>query len=216
MNAKGLLLAVAVLASWPVSAHAVEVGIEGGMSWTIHDFDCKEPYEYDTDTRKGVRFGIFTEHDLSPHFCIDGGAYYVTTGMKYDWMLYTVENRVNYLSMPAVLRARLAPPDEVRSGKNISPYVFAGPRIDVLLDMEIDPWFESIYEDFSRLGLGADIGVGMEILSARLEFRYGVTFTDSRPDEPLYKITTRCQSVSLKFLLPEKEASDEQVRMQGR
>jgi len=203
VTARGAVLAVLVLlASCPVSARDVRIGLEGGMTWAIQDFDCRGPYEYDTEVRRGFRFGLFGEYDVHPHFCIDAGLNYVTTGMEYDWMFYDVENRVSYLSIPVALRARMVPRGEVEEGDVTSPYVFAGPRVDFLLDKNVDPWFEAIYEDFATVGFGADVGVGLEVVSARLEYRYSLDFTDACPDDPVYKITNRVQSVVLRFVIP--------------
>ena len=190
-------MAALVLTLWAVDAPGDEIGFELGWCWSAQDFDCTGPYNYDTEEIKGARFGLFVEFDLNEHLAIDVGLHHVAMGMDYSWGLYTVENRVNYLSVPAVLRVRLAP-ESVGS----SLYLSAGPRVDFLVSTDAAPWFESIYDEFARFGLGVDLGAGLELGWLRAEGRYSASFTDARPDESIYKITNRGQSIVFAFVLP--------------
>lgn len=193
-------MATVVVAVWSVAAPGVEIGVEAGWCWATQDFDCIEPYEYETDEKKGARYGLFAEFDLNPQLSVVVGLHRVEMGMDYSWGFYTVQNKVNYVSIPVVLRARTVPePAEV------CPYVSAGPRFDILTSTEVDPWFESMYEEFARVGLGADLSAGCEFGWLRIEGRWSVSLTDARPDEPIYKVTNYARSLVFAAVLPPLE-----------
>ncbi len=193
---RAVLIAAVVLVAWSPAAQGVDFGFEVGMCWATQDFACQAPYEYETDIRLGPRLGMLAEFVLTPRLSIDAGIHFVAMGMNYDWEIYTVENKIDYVAIPILLRARLLP-----SSSDVSPYLSAGPRVDILIAKHPDPWFESIYDDFARVGLGADVSVGIEDGAGRLEFRYSTSFTDSRPDDPLFKITNRAYSLVYGLIL---------------
>ena len=192
-----MLMVVAVLLGGPLVAHGADYGFEIGMNRATQDFDCDGPYKYETDSRPGFRAGVFAEFGLTDRLYIDAGLHYVAMGMYYDWGFYRAKNRLHYLSLPVLLRARLQP-----SSSDASLYVLAGPRVDILVAKEPDPWFESIYDDLATLGFGVDLGVGLEVGKGRLEFIHSETFTDSRPDDDLFIIKNRAQSIVYGILLP--------------
>jgi hypothetical protein len=191
------LLAAVVLSLVPGPAWGAEVGFEIGYCRSTQDFDCRDGIEYDTDPVGKFRFGLLVEFALSPKLSLDTGVHYVPMGMEYKWEFYESSSSVSYISVPLVLRARLLP-----STEDVSPYATAGPRMDILLWEDADPWFESIYEEFTRVGFGADLAVGVEVGNGRLELRHSETFTDARPDDDTFIIKNRAQSIVYALLLP--------------
>ena len=187
---RAALIGVVVLVAWSPAAQGVDFGLEAGMCWATQDFACPEPYEYETDIRVGPRLGLFAEFGVTPRLSLQTGIHFVAMGMNYEWEIYTVENKIDYVAIPILLRARLE-----SSPSEPSLCFSAGLRVDILIAKDPDPWFESIYDDFAKAGLGADVGVGIESGPARLEFRYSAAFTDSRPDDSLLDITNRAYSL---------------------
>jgi len=84
----------------------------------------------------------------------------------------TVDERVDYVSFPILLKRRLGV-----AGWGV--YGAAGPRFDLLLDYHAKLGFEDVYDDFSDLDVGADVAVGVDIGRLLVEVRYGLTFTES-------------------------------------
>ena len=199
---RAALIAAVVLVAWSPAAQGVDFGFEVGMCWATQDFACPGPYEYETDFRLGPRLGLFAEFGLTPRLSLQTGIHFVAMGMNYDWEIYTVENKIEYVAIPILVRARLeSPPSE------LSLCFSAGPRVDILIAKDPDPWFESIYDDLAKAGLGADVGVGIESGAARLEFRYSATFTDSHPDDSLLDITNRAYSLVYSLALTRRPGS---------
>jgi hypothetical protein len=197
MRIPGAVLALAIVLAATSPAGSVEYGFEVGAVWASQTFDCKDPYEYETDPRVGPWAGLFAEFELAPRWSVDVGLHLTGMGMQYDWKYYSVENRLWYLSVPVLARARIGPQD-AEGFLSLS----AGPRVDIMLSNDPDEWFEPIYEDFETVSLGADLGAGVEVGNARLELRYSASFTDLRPDDSLYKITNHSYSIVYSLKIP--------------
>lgn len=88
----------------------------------------------------------------------------------------TKSPRVDYLSIPVLVKARFSTPV-------IVPYLIAGPRLDFLLSKKGDG-FDEVIDKFRTSELGATVGVGMEVasllsISLLAEFRYNASFNDA-------------------------------------
>jgi hypothetical protein len=92
--------------------------------------------------------------------------------------------KVNYISMPLLLKAEL--PTTI-----VCPYLLLGSRIDHLISYSSDRDFWSpVYKQFEKTVYGGTFGIGLETkhilpVTAILEFRYNMDFTDSYSDEYL-------------------------------
>lgn len=87
----------------------------------------------------------------------------------------------DYVSLPILARANLNLP----LGRL---YLIAGPRADLFVGWTNETWLSLVLYDsqFARVGLGADIGVGVEFpigrMAAMPELRYAAALTDAYRD----------------------------------
>jgi opacity protein-like surface antigen len=105
----------------------------------------------------------------------------------------TKRPRVDYLSIPILVKARFSTPV-------IVPYLVAGPRFDILLSMKGDG-FDVVVDKFKTSEFGATLGFGVEVtfwhpIGVLAEFRYNPSFGDAFSSNFL-----RVKNRSLDFLL---------------
>jgi hypothetical protein len=183
-----VLITVVLLLGTAGAAAPAAIGIKAGLSWATQDFVCPAPFEYETHYRFGVRAGIYAEFKLSRWLFLDVEAHYVQMGMRYDWWVYSADNRIDYVSLAVLAKAKGSP-------KSWSPFISIGPRVDIVAAKDVDPWFNSIYADVDRFGLGADIGAGIQKGRVVLEIRQSMTFDDLLPDDAFFDVTNRAFSL---------------------
>jgi hypothetical protein len=148
-------------------------------------------FTYDVDRRTGVNAAIYAEWLNVPFFSVITQIEYAQRG--FTEQLYftedassndrttTRDNRVDYLSLPILLKASASTGD-------ISPYILIGPRLDAYLGYH-DKFNEpnSMYDRFKKTIWGGSAGVGIDFrslipVSVSLEVRYNVDFIDSYND----------------------------------
>jgi hypothetical protein len=148
------------------------VRLLGGGGWMGQSLDYKNSQLLDPDRKfwltggVSMELGVFGESPLS----LEVGAMYIQKGMQFDVAVYdggtymgTVKSEPNarYLSFPVLLRYTL--------GRSfISPYVVAGPTLEVLL--EHDDFL--IFNQMDSANLGLQLGIGAEIGNFGASLRY--------------------------------------------
>ncbi|MBI5216506.1 MAG: PorT family protein [Ignavibacteriae bacterium] len=89
-----------------------------------------------------------------------------------------INSRLDYLSVPLLGKIYF-------SGKSLTPFFLAGPRVDFFLGYNSDDnFFNPVYDEFKKMVFGGTLGCGVEIpkilISELLvEIRYNADFTDS-------------------------------------
>ena len=142
------------------------------------------------DRRNGFGVGLYAEWLNLPIVSVVTEVDYVQRGMVMEYPMTGPEspaeqigtimndNRLDYLSIPILAKAT------VPMGL-VSPYVIAGPRIDLLLghnDESIS--YRLLYENFKKTSMGGTVGAGAQLntilpIDLLLEFRYNFYFTDT-------------------------------------
>jgi len=191
-----LLLAASVLPASQSNAQLLRsLGAKVAVTSASQKFDyAYSPFpgfRQDKKRRTGVNAAIFAEWLNTPFISIVTQLEYAQRGFTETIapvasspgiaVMDTRDNRVDYLSLPILLKASL-------SLGVFSPYVIVGPRLDKYLgyhDNFIVP--NSINEEFTKTLWGGSAGIGLELrtllpVSLSIEFRYNADFADSYKD----------------------------------
>jgi opacity protein-like surface antigen len=151
-------------------------GVKAGVAFSKQTFDYTE-LEPGFDTRAGFQFGFFLEYPVNRYFSLVPEFRYVPVGVKYS-IVYVQESgyvggpvsetrktRVDYLSVPLMIKARLPM-------KKFTPYVIAGPRVDFQLGTGADSRdFSQLYDQFDQITAGFTFGGGVQF---KLSPRYNL------------------------------------------
>jgi hypothetical protein len=149
----------------------------------------------DTKRRIGFNVGGYVEWLDIPFFSVLTEVEYVQRGMGQEFTITTEDSpegigkktlytRLDYISIPVLAKATLP-------GTIISPYIVAGPRLDILLGYKSDEnAFNDLYGKFKKNIFGGTVGLGAEtgsVLPVTLtaDVRYNFDFTKSFKNEYL-------------------------------
>jgi len=152
-------------------------------------FDYSAFPDLATKRRSGFNIGGFVEWLNIPYFSILTQLEYTQRGVGQEFVItssqgpdpigrITVYSRLNYLSLPVLVK--LALPATV-----LSPYLIAGPRIDILLGYNSYQGAPNLlYDNFKGSVIGGSAGLGVETKSMLpftliVEARYNFDFADS-------------------------------------
>lgn len=167
---KGLLVFTVVLlfaafAPRPVAA-AVDIGlgVKGGLSL------ASQKWSDDSSASKSLTkpvFGVFFAFNLNKSFAIQPEIYYLTQGGIYTYesleeITYKYIDTYKYLHIPVLAKLRLMP------GKKLTPIVFAGPAVGVLLSAHYKYFVDGV-EEFDK-----DIKANLEKMNFSIVFGGGV------------------------------------------
>ena len=138
-------------------------------------------------SRFGLDLGAFVELLDLPVMSIITEIDYTQKGMKYDLPVtgesspeqigtQTINNRIDYLSILVLGKARY----------NLilfSPYIIAGPRVDIEINKNVDKGLNIIFKDFKKNNFGLTFGIGTELIkilpvSLLAEIRYNLDLSD--------------------------------------
>ena len=142
-----------------------------------------------TKRRLGFNIGGFVEWLNIPYFSVITQMEYAQRGAGVEFVVtssqgpdpighITLYSRLDYLSVPVL--AKITFPAGV-----VSPYVIAGPRLDILLGYDSDQGTSNhLYDGFKKSVIGGSAGIGVETKSMLpvtliLEARYNFDFADS-------------------------------------
>ncbi len=163
------------------------VGIKSGISlskqtWTYKIIDKK----LKKDNRIGLNLALNFEWFNNDYFTLITDIGYIQKGCKEEIMMTTVDNpesgplktfdtRFDYLYFSPQLKFR-------KEFARIVPYVFVGPRIDYQLSYKSDFDYSVIENNFEKIILGLNYGLGVEYLikgiGLNVEFHHFYDFTD--------------------------------------
>lgn len=123
---------------------------------------------YDTDTKNGFNIGAFAEFFHHPFMSMVAEVNYVEKGTQREIPAATIRGPlvpgekqtwtfgINYLNFTFLAKARM-------DGIICTPYLVAGPKLDIELNKTSGYKDISFYKDFSKTRLGFKAGVGTEI-----------------------------------------------------
>ncbi|MEW5980618.1 MAG: outer membrane beta-barrel protein [Acidobacteriota bacterium] len=201
--------ALALTLSNPADAQLIRsAGLKLGASAASQDWRYSmRGVTLDAKTIWGIDVGGFVEWFNLPVFSVSMEAHYIQKGFEVTLPVSTTQSpdgngtfkttsaRVNYFSIPALVKCRL----DLGSS---TLYALGGPRVDFLLSYT-DEGFAVVFKDFRSSELGLTIGIGLEAIPIdrfRLgaEFRYSPTVQDSYSTNFL---TVRNRSLELLLVL---------------
>lgn len=176
-------------------------GVKIGGTLANQDWQRKNAtVDFNPDSRFGMNAGIFMEFLNLPLLRMVTELNYEQKGMKLEFPLTTIEdpdgssgktksilNRVDYLSLAVKAKLKSKAP-------LLSPYVFAGPRVDFYLNKNVDKNFKSFYDEFKKQVYGLSAGVGAEFntlpVDLLLELQYNHDLT-SAYESAMYDINNQ-------------------------
>lgn len=200
---KGILIfTVALLfvafAPRPVAA-AIDLGlgVKGGLS--LASYKWTDTSASDTLTRPV--FGVFFAFNLNKTFAIQPEIYYLTHGgtstYVFDSTTYKYVDTYNYIHVPVLAKLRFMP------DKKLTPVIFAGPAIDLLLSAHykyyangVFEWDKNIKSFLNKTNISVVFGGGLEYkldkLMLILDVRYDLGLTNiDGSDDPTDALKTR-------------------------
>lgn len=179
-----LLSAASMAHAQLVRSYGIKLGaVSASQTWH---------YTYTSDLTTGYRWGmtggVYVELLDIPLVSVVAEIQYTQKGMTFSipvtteaqpngtGQVITRSPKVDYLSMPVLAKLRLPSPV-------ITPYLIAGPRVDVLVSRRGDG-FEAVVDKFESTDIGGTFGVGIELhtllpIGLLAELRYNPSFRDA-------------------------------------
>lgn len=183
------------------------LGFKAGLAAETQkwDFPTWSGIAFNTKIHPGLDVGIFLEWLDVPYISVLTELHYIqkgaecrsnvmlTTPSRPDGIGYSFTPRLDYLSIPLLMKFRFNLPI-------LYVYLLAGPRIDIFLSKRGDEWplFNEVYQ---KENLSGTFGIGFGSLSLKpftigIEFRYSPDFQKSYSTNDL-----KVYNQSLEFLL---------------
>jgi hypothetical protein len=185
-----ILAANSVAHSQLVRSYGIKFGaVSANQTWHYTSLP-----DLTTNYRWGVTGGVYVELLDVPLVSLVAELQYTQKGMSYSLPLTTesqplgtgqfstLSPRVDYLSVPILAKFRLKSPF-------FTPYLIAGPRVDLLVHKNGDG-FDAVIDQFKSTDAGGTVGVGAEAniplpVGILAEIRYNASFRDSFKSELL-------------------------------
>lgn len=155
----------------------VNFGVKAGLNLATFSGDAVS----DAETKSGLVVGGLMQYHFSPMFTLQPEVLYSMKGSEFSGGGVTQTWSVNYLEVPVALRLNIP----LQSGSPVSPYIYAGPALGVLLSAEVEQKGQNANNitvdvkdqvtstDFS-LVFGAGIGFNLGGHELGVDFRYGL------------------------------------------
>jgi hypothetical protein len=190
MKSKLLIMTCAIALAAPESqAQFIRgFGLKAGAVSATQTWEYGNSNQLPTDPRWGFDAGIFVEALNDPFLSLLAELHYVQRGFTITLPVtteaqpdgtgeeITFKPRVDYISLPVFAKVRF-------DTGIITPYVFAGPRVDFLLT-NTDDGFALVLDEFKKTDISVSIGIGAEVplsfVSHLLaEFRYSPSLNEA-------------------------------------
>jgi hypothetical protein len=187
------LLAVAFVPREAEAEVTFDLGLKGGISFA-NTTEVYDGVKYPTTSAlTGPVFGVFVSINLNKTFSFQPEVYLLTQGGiwedDFEGMTFKWEHAVKYVQVPLLAKIHL-----VRD-KSMTPVLFAGPAVDILVSAYEKAWVDDVLEDegsfkdyVKRLHVGAIFGGGVEfklnkmMLSLEVRYNLGLVNTIKDPD----------------------------------
>ena len=177
-----LSAAILIIALLVPQSAAAEVGIKGGLSFSKYSLSSSTQTVPDDKNLTAIPAGIYFSFKLGSVFAIQPEVLYFRTGMKTEGDTETDTYKSDYIQVPLLLKAHLAP------SWAISPMLFAGPYGAYVLHTQtvetsggtsVDGNMNDMIKKFDY---GAVFGGGFEYKVSKatlsLEYRYTLGLMD--------------------------------------
>jgi hypothetical protein len=179
-----ILGVVSVTHAQLVRGYGIKLGaVSGNQTWHYASTS-----DLTTDYRWGITGGVYLELLDVPLISFVAEIQYTQKGMTSSipvttesqpystGQFITVSPRVDYLSVPLLAKLRL--PSHI-----ITPYIIAGPRVDILVSKRGDG-FEEVVDKFKSTDIGGTFGADIELhtllpVGLLAEPRYNPSFKDA-------------------------------------
>ena len=173
-----LAVAVGVTFSAVAEARGFRAGVSVGGSTATQSYDFSSgDVEFDRENLVRPAIGGYGELSFA-RISLGLDAMYVQKGLKDEILVTgtgpevlgtrTIEGVMRYLSVPATVSFDF----QVQS---VSPYVFVGPSLEILLSYDKDSLFSEVFENMDTVVLGLHVGAGVRWRRLGASIRY---FTD--------------------------------------
>lgn len=190
------LCVVCVAAFVPRQAQAevtFNLGLKGGVSFA-NTMEVWDGVKYPTTSALVAPvFGVFVTINLNKMFAFQPEAYLLTQGgiweEDFDEMIFKWEHAAKYIQVPLLAKVRLV------QDKTLTPVLFAGPAVDILVSAKEKFWVDDVLEydesfkDYLKsLHVGAVFGGGVEfqmdkvMLSLDVRYNLGLVNTIKDPE----------------------------------
>jgi opacity protein-like surface antigen len=179
---KTLLPALIVLlffSSTTLAQLPFKLGVRAGLNIASLSWDPELPSVIDKSSRTGFKFGALAELGFVPMFAIQIEPMYVQKGGNISAGGQESKNNLSYLEIPILLKLKIPTPGP------ITPYVFAGPNIGILLSASSETGGQStdIKDEISSTDFALDLGAGVGFKVAPLvvliiDARYSLGLSD--------------------------------------
>ena len=190
------LCVVCVAAFVPRQAEAevtFDLGLKGGVSFA-NTTEVYDGVKYPTTSALVAPvFGAFVSINLNKMFAFQPEAYLLTQGgiweEDFEEMTFKWEHAVKYIQVPLLAKVRLV------QDKTLTPVLFAGPAVDILVSANERFWIDGVLEydqsfkDYVKpLHVGAVFGGGVDfkldkvMLCLEVRYNLGLVNTIKDPD----------------------------------
>ena len=197
------LAAVIFLSSNIYAQFKFSLGPRAGVNIANLSFDPDFPSGIDKSSRVGFKFGVLAELGFSPMFAIQVEPMYVMKGSELSEGNAKAKFKASFLEIPVVLKVKF-------NAGDITPYIFAGPNIGLLLSAKFEDEFNSqtvetdIKDETSSIDFAIDFGAGVGIAAGSgsviiFDVRYalGLSNLNDNPDDP----NTTIKSTGIQILV---------------
>jgi hypothetical protein len=187
-----VLVSLVLLLAFPGTAGAGlirKAGAKIAFSSAGQSYELTYVPENETERRFGMGAALFLEWFDLPILSVVTQIEYLPRGMAQEFNLTgpdgpevigtaTVENRLDYLSLPILAKGRL-------DLGSVTPYALAGVRFDYLLGYESEGGvYDIVYSAFDETTVGASVGAGVELnellpFGLLVEARYNLDLEDA-------------------------------------
>jgi len=188
-----------------INNYGLKIGITN--SFEKWNYKSEFPNDFETGTKTGLNVSAFAQISDLPLFAEIG---YNQKGMHQRLEKTSVSdpegtgefinlyNRVDYLDFSLTARMSYAMPV-------VTPYLFAGPGMSVLIGKDISPGYDVIYNDYENVVYGLKLGIGSEIrnvlpVTFLVEARYNYDLSNSFKSE-LLKINNSSYELKVGIVL---------------
>ena len=176
-------------------AQGISGGIKVGANFANQKMDY-EGFDFSPKSRTSLHGGLFLTIMMSETFGVQPELLYNSVGSKIEFMGQEGVSRLNYVSVPLMLRYNPVPIFNIQ----------VGPQFGFLLSAEdeSDGQSEDVKEDYKQLDMGVGIGAGVDLpMGIGLSARYvmGLSNIADIEDAEGVKVTNSTVQLSVSYKL---------------
>ena len=185
-----VLAAVILLCSDTYAQLKFSLGPRAGINLANLSFDPDLPDGVDKSSRLGFKFGVLAELGFSPMLAVQIEPMYAMKGTELEGSVQGQTAKQNFklsfIEIPILLKVKF-------TAGSVTPYVFAGPNIGLLLSSDVETEFGGqtnevdIKDETSSIDLAVDFGAGVGFAAGpgiviMFDVRYALGLSDLNDD----------------------------------